>query len=149
MKIAIGSDEKNHLTDFVIDELKRLNFELELFGPLEDDDIQWTDVAEKVANKVASGLCDQGILFCWTGTGCSIAANKVPGIRAALCKDAEIASGARKWNDANILTMSLISTSTEEAKKILDVWFNTFPEEEEKENIEKITEIEKKHSKLS
>ena len=81
MKIAVGSDEKNHLTDFVIDELKKMNFDLELFGPLEDDDIQWTDVSEKVAVRVASGQCDQGILFCWTGTGCSIAANKVPGIR--------------------------------------------------------------------
>ena len=149
MKIAVGSDEKNHLTDFVIDELQKLNHNLELFGPLEEDDIQWTDVAEKVATRVASGHCDQGILFCWTGTGCSIAANKIPGIRAALCKDAEIAEGARKWNDANILTMSLTSTSTEEAKKILDVWFNTFPEDEEKVNIEKITEIEKKYSKHS
>lgn len=147
MKIAVGSDEKNQLTDFVIDELKKMNFDLVLFGPLEEDDIQWTDVAEKVATRVASGQCDQGILFCWTGTGCSIAANKVPGIRAALCKDAEIAEGARKWNDANILTMSLTSTSTEEAKKILDVWFNTFPEDEEKDNIEKISIIEKKYSK--
>ena len=149
MKIAVGSDEKNHLTDFVIVELQKLNHDLELYGPLEEDDIEWTDVAEKVATRVASGQCDQGILFCWTGTGCSIAANKIPGIRAALCKDAEIAEGARKWNDANVLTMSLISTSTDEAKKILDVWFNTFPEEEEKVNIEKITEIEKKYSKHS
>ena len=70
----------------------------------------------------------------------------MPGIRAALCKDSEIASGARKWNDANILALSLISTSEEEAKKILDVWFNTFPEEEERENIGKIAEIEKKYS---
>ncbi|MGI9534183.1 MAG: RpiB/LacA/LacB family sugar-phosphate isomerase [Thermodesulfobacteriota bacterium] len=147
MKIAVGSDEKNHLTDFVIDELKKMNFDLVLYGPLEEDDIQWTDVAEKVATKVASGQCDQGILFCWTGTGCSIAANKVPGIRAALCKDAEIAVGARKWNDANILTMSLTSTSTEEAKKILEVWFTTSPEDEEKVNIEKITKIEDKYSK--
>ncbi|MGI9554038.1 MAG: RpiB/LacA/LacB family sugar-phosphate isomerase [Thermodesulfobacteriota bacterium] len=147
MKIAVGSDEKNHLTDFVIDELKKMNFDLELFGPLEDDDIQWTDVSEKVAVSVASGQCNQGILFCWTGTGCSIAANKVPGIRAALCKDAEIAVGARKWNDANILAMSLTSTSHEEAKKILEVWFTTSPEEEEKVNIEKISKIEDKYSK--
>ena len=147
MKIALGSDEKHKLTDFVIEELKKMNFELELFGPLKNDNIQWTDVSEQVAEAVSRGQCDQGIIFCWTGTGCSIAANKVPGIRAALCKDADIASGARKWNDANILALSLTSTSTEEVKKILDVWFSTFPEEEEKENIEKITRIEEKYSK--
>ena len=147
MKIAIGSDEKNHLTDFIVDKLKKMNLELDLHGPLKDDNIQWTDVAREVAEKVSSKKCSQGILFCWTGTGVSIAANKVPGIRAALCTDAETASGARKWNDANILAMSLRLTSPTVAEEILEAWFSSSPEKEEKENIEKIAKIEQRYSK--
>ena len=147
MRIAVGSDECTHLTDYVVDELKSQGHELELHGPLNDENIQWTDVAEHVAESVKEGSCDQGILFCWTGTGVSIAANKVPGIRAALCADAQTAEGARKWNDANILAMSLRKTSQIVAKEILDAWFNANPEEEEKENIDKVQEIEKKYSK--
>ena len=91
MKIAVGSDERTHLTDFVIDELEKRGIDLELHGPLNGEEIEWTDVAEKVSERVSRGECDQGILFCWTGTGVSIAANKVPGIRAALCGDAKTA----------------------------------------------------------
>ena len=147
MKIAFGSDEKNHLTDFVISELQKQNHELVLHGAIANENIQWTDVAQKVAEKVASGESEQGILCCWTGTGVSIAANKVPGIRAALCVDAITASGARKWNDANILAMSLRTTSNALAEEILDAWFGSSPVDEEKENIEKVKEIEKKYSK--
>ncbi len=147
MKISFGSDEKNQLTDFVISELRKQNHELVLHGAIADENIQWTDVAQKVAEKVASGESEQGILCCWTGTGVSIAANKVPGIRAALCVDAITASGARKWNDANILAMSLRTTSNALAEEILDAWFGSSPEDEEKENIEKVKEIEKKYSK--
>jgi len=145
MKIAVGSDERTHLTDFVIKELKDKGIELELHGPLNEEDIGWTDVAEKVAERVKKGSCDQGILFCWTGTGVSIAANKVPGIRAALCADAKTAEGARKWNDANVLAMSLRMTSQIVAKEILEAWFSASPEEEEKTNIDKVREIEKKY----
>ena len=147
MKIVFGSDEKNHLTDFVISELKKKDHELVLHGPIADEDIEWTDVAMKVAESVASGEGDQGIVCCWTGTGVSIAANKVPGIRAALCSDAETASGARKWNDANILAMSLRKTSNALAGEILEAWFNAVPDKSEKENISKVTEIENKYSK--
>jgi ribose 5-phosphate isomerase B len=147
MKIAVGSDEKTHLTDFVIGELKAKGIELELFGPLVEENIQWTEVAQRVAENVKDGLCDQGILFCWTGTGVSIAANKVPGIRAALCTDAHTAQGARKWNDANVLAISLRTTSQTVAKEILDAWFSAEPEEKEKVNINKVSEIERKYSK--
>ena len=147
MKIAVGSDECTHLTDFVIEELTNRGMELELHGPLNEEDLQWTEVAHKVAQRVKEGSCDQGILFCWTGTGVSIAANKVPGIRAALCADAQTAEGARKWNDANVLAMSLRMTSQIVAKEILDAWFNTSPDEDEKLNINKVQEIEKKYSK--
>ncbi|GBD39218.1 Putative sugar phosphate isomerase YwlF [bacterium HR37] len=146
MKIAVGSDERTYLTDFVIEELRKRGFEVELYGPPAGESIQWAEVAQKVAEKVASGECKQGILFCWTGTGVSIAANKVPGIRAALCTDAETARGARKWNDANILAMSLRLTSPIVAKEILDAWFSTGPEEEERPNIEKVKDIERKYT---
>jgi ribose 5-phosphate isomerase B len=149
MRIAIGSDERTHLTDFVIEELKKKGIELEVYGPPAGEPIQWAEVAQKVAERVARGECDQGILFCWTGTGVSMAANKVPGIRAALCTDAETARGARKWNDANVLAMSLRLTSPTVAKEILDAWFSTSPEEEEKPNIEKVKAIEAKYRRQS
>lgn len=145
MKIAVGSDERTHLTDFVIKELQDRGVHVELHGPLNKEDIEWTDVAEKVAERVKKGSCDQGILFCWTGTGVCIAANKVPGIRAALCADAKTAEGARKWNDANVLALSLRATSQIVAKEILEAWFSASPEEEEKVNIDKVQEIEKKY----
>jgi len=147
MRIAVGSDEKTQLTDFVIEELKSKGVELELFGPLIEEDNQWTEVAQRVAEKIKDGSCEQGILFCWTGTGVSIAANKVPGVRAALCTDAQTAQGARKWNDANVLAMSLRTTSQTVAKEILEAWFNSYPEEEEKANIEKVNKIERKYSR--
>ncbi len=147
MKIAVGSDEKNHLTNFVIEELKKKGFELELHGPLKGDDIQWAEVAQEVGESVSKSKCEQGILFCWTGTGVSMAANKVPGIRAALCFDAETARGARKWNDANILAMSLRLATPTIAKEILDAWFTTTVEDEEIPNIEKVSVIENKYLK--
>ena len=146
MKIAIGSDEKTHLTDFVIRELEKKGIELELHGPLAGESIQWAHVAEKVGESVAKEDCHQGILFCWTGTGVSMAANKIPGVRAALCADAETARGARKWNDANILVMSLRMISPVVAREILEAWFTSSPEKEEIPNIEKVGEIEKKYS---
>jgi len=147
MKIAVGSDERTHLTDSVIEELEKRGIELELLGPLGGEDIEWTDVAEKVSERVRDGKCEQGILFCWTGTGVSIAANKVPGIRAALCADAKTAEGARKWNDANVLAMSLRATSPTLAAEIIDAWLSAVPEDGEIRNIEKISEIERKYNR--
>jgi ribose 5-phosphate isomerase B len=145
MKIAVGSDERTNLTDFVIQELKKRGIELELHGPLIGESIQWAEVAQIVAESVVNGTCDQGILFCWTGTGVSLAANKVPGIRAALCTDAETARGARKWNDANILALSLRLTSPIIAKEIIDAWFSSSLEEQEVPNVEKVKSIEEKY----
>ena len=147
MKIAVGSDERTHLTDFVIEELRKRGIELELHGPLSGKNIQWAEVAQNVAERVSKGNCDQGILFCWTGTGVSMAANKVPGIRAALCADAETARGARKWNDANILAMSLRLTSPIVAKEIIDAWFSASLEKEEATNVEKVKAIEEKYNR--
>ncbi|MBK8986805.1 MAG: RpiB/LacA/LacB family sugar-phosphate isomerase [Chloroflexi bacterium] len=123
MKIAIGSDERAHLTDAVLADLQARGHTPLPFGPLADQPGYWPAVARQVAEAVASGAADEGILFCWTGTGVSLAANKVPGIRAALCDDAETARGARLWNNANILCLSLRRTSEIIAKEILDAWF--------------------------
>lgn len=127
MKLAIGSDEKTLLTDFVVEELKKRGHQVNLFGPLKGEAMGWPDAGERVGLEVSSRRADQGVLFCWTGTGVAIAANKVPGVRAALCWDAEIARGARLWDDANVLAMSLRSTSTAVAKEILDAWFSNSP----------------------
>ena len=125
MKIAIGSDEKCHLTDRVVTLVKERDHTVLLFGPLQAEAQDWPTVAREVAEALASGAADEGILFCWTGTGVSLAANKVPGIRAALCDDAETARGARLWNKANVLCLSIRRTSEVEAKEILDAWFGT------------------------
>ena len=93
----------------------------------------WTKVAIEVAEKVAVGEYRQAVLCCWTGTGISLAANKVKGIRAALCGDAQTAAGARKWNDANILCMSLRATSDEVAREMLDAWFANGPSTDEED----------------
>ncbi len=127
MKLAVGSDEKTFLTDFVVEELRKSGHEVHLFGPLKGEAMGWPDVAEKVALEVSTKRVDQGVLFCWTGTGVTIAANKVPEVRAALCWDAETARGARLWDDANVLAMSLRSTSTAVAKEIMNAWFSSSP----------------------
>jgi RpiB/LacA/LacB family sugar-phosphate isomerase len=145
MKIAVASDEKTHLTDFVVADLQERGHEVILLGPLAGDDLPWTLASEKLAVTVANLEADEGVLFCYTGTGASIAANKVPGIRAALCGDAQTARGARWWNDANVLVMSLRATSTEVAKEILDAWFNESVREAEKPTIAHLAEIEARH----
>jgi ribose 5-phosphate isomerase B len=117
LKIAVGSDEKTVLTDFVVEELKRRGHAVTLSGPLKGEAMGWPDVGEKVGLEVSGGRADQGILFCWTGTGVTIAANEVPRVRAALCWDAETAKGARMWDDANVLAMSLRATSPAVAKR--------------------------------
>lgn len=125
MRLALGSDEKTPLTNFVVEELRKRGHQLSLFGPLQGEAMGWPEVGERVALEVSQRRADQAVVFCWTGTGVTIAANKVPGARAALCWDAETARGARLWDDANVLAMSLRSTSPAIAKEILDSWFST------------------------
>ncbi len=129
MRIAIGSDERTHLTDALIEDLRGRGHEVLPFGPLaeHDADVDWPLVSANVARAVAEGRAEQGIVCCWTGTGASIAANKVPGVRAALCGDPETARGARVWNDANVLALSLRAISEPVAKEILDAWFAAEP----------------------
>ncbi|MFQ5860640.1 MAG: RpiB/LacA/LacB family sugar-phosphate isomerase [Dehalococcoidia bacterium] len=145
MRIAVGSDERTSLTDSVLEELKRRDHEVVLYGALQEgDDPRWPRVAQRVAEQVASAQAQQGILFCWTGTGVSMVANKLPGARAALCDDVETARGARRWNDANILCMSLRRTAPEVAKEVLHAWFSTVElDETELENIEQVKQLDR------
>lgn len=147
MKIAIGSDMKAHLAQVLAEELKKRGHEVDVFGALITTPAPWTKVAIEVAERVAAGEYDQAVLCCWTGTGISLAANKVKGIRAALCGDAQTAAGARKWNDANILCMSLRATSEEVAREMLDAWFANEPstDEEDVACLRYLEEWEAKH----
>lgn len=148
MRIALASDERFTVTAFVEQELRRRGHEVELFGPLQTppaDVSAWPDVAAAVAERVASGGADEGVLFCWTGTGVSIAANKVPGVRAALCADAETARGAKAWNQANVLCLSLRSTTEALAREVLDAWFSATPDPSEAENVDKLRSLDERY----
>src|SRR5919206_2677379 len=132
MRTAIGSDERSELTDALVAELEKRGHEVMAFGPVADqEESDWPLVCSRVAEAVAAGEADQGIVCCWTGTGASIAANKVPGVRAALCGDAETARGARRWNDANVLALSLRATSEPLLAEILDARFDGVPSDDE------------------
>jgi ribose 5-phosphate isomerase B len=131
MRIAVAADERTGVADAVVEELRRRGHDPILHGALTDDERpDWAWASETAARDVADGRADQGIVCCWTGTGASIAANKVTGIRAALCADAETARGARKWNDANVLALSLRTTSEALLEEILDAWFDAQPSQE-------------------
>lgn len=138
MRIVVGSDESTALTDSVTRALGERGHDLALVGPLAGDEIEWADVGRLVGEAVAAGAAESGVVFCWTGTGVSMAANKVRGVRAALCADAETAKGARRWNDANVLVMSLRNTSEVVANEMLDAWFATGPDDSEAANIAKL-----------
>jgi len=138
MRIAVGADDEGAVADVVVDELRGRGHDVTVF-----EREQWPDLARKVAEAVAEGEADQGVLFCWTGTGTSMAANKVPGVRAALAWDPWIAEGARRWNDANILVMSLKRTEPETAKEILDAWLAVeAPDPEEAANIARLADLD-------
>jgi ribose 5-phosphate isomerase B len=138
VRVALGSDERTELTDVVVGDLKQRGHDVVLVGPPRGDDLQWAEVGRRVGELVAGGDADTAVLFCWTGTGASIAANKVAGVRAALCTDAPTASGARRWNDANVLVMGLRLTSPELAREMLDAWFTTAADPDEQVNIDRL-----------
>ena len=145
MRIAVSSDERTGVAEALADELRRRGHEPVLYGALaEGERPDWAWASEAAARAVAEGRADQGVVCCWTGTGASIAANKVPGIRAALCGDARTAEGARRWNDANVLALSLRTTSRAELEEILDAWFaaGASAEDDDRANIAHLAEIE-------
>lgn len=144
-KVSVGSDDKYPIAKFIVEELQKRGYEVIIHGSLKTEKVEpWPDVAKEVAEDVAKGKANTGIVICYTGTGVSIAANKIKGIRAALCYDAQTAKGARLWNDANVLALSGRLTSNQVAKEILDEWFKTKQiDETERKNIEKVKEMDK------
>ncbi len=140
----MAADERTGVAEAIVAELRRRGHEPIVHGALNDDERDdWAWASEAAARDVAEGRAEQGVVACWTGTGASIAANKVAGIRAALCGDAETAKGARKWNDANVLALSLRTTSSAVLEEILDGWFTAGPstEADDRANIEHLDEI--------
>lgn len=128
MRVALASDEATPLTEAIDAWLIEHGHAVERFGALRaGDDDAWSSMARAAGEAVARGACDFGIVCCWSGTGAGIAANKVRGVRAALCFDAVTARAAREWNDANVLALSLRATSVDVAREILDAWFSTAP----------------------
>ena len=121
MRVAFGTDERTPLTD----EIKRLLSEHGADVVVVGEGDPWPEVGRGVGEAVAGGGADRGVVCCWTGTGVSIAANKVPGVRAALCTDAETARGARRWNDANVLALGLRLTSAEVAREMVEAFLST------------------------
>jgi ribose 5-phosphate isomerase B len=145
LRISFGSDERTHLTGFIERELKSRGHQVQTVGPPAGEPLSWADVARTVAERVSTGEADTGVLCCWTGTGVSIAANKVPGVRAALCGDAETARGARAWNDANALCLSLRTTTEALAREVPEAWLSASPDRSETENVEKLKEIDRRY----
>jgi ribose 5-phosphate isomerase B len=144
MRISVAADGRTGVAEAVVAELERRGHEPIVHGALRADERDdWAWASEAAARDVAEGRAEQGIVCCWTGTGASIAANKVPGVRAALCGDAETARGARRWNDANVLALSLRATSAALLGEILDGWFesSSSTDEDDVANIRHVDEI--------
>ncbi|MBV9605822.1 MAG: RpiB/LacA/LacB family sugar-phosphate isomerase [Solirubrobacterales bacterium] len=145
MRIALAADELTGVAAAIPEELRRRGHQPVPHGVyVEAERADWAWASEAAARDVADGRAEQAIVACWTGTGASIAANKVAGVRAALCADAATASGARRWNDANVLALSLRTTSAAELEEILDAWFAGAPSDEasDVENIGHVEAIE-------
>ena len=146
MRIALVSDEPYPVHSTVRDWLAERGHELVPFGSVATgEESPWALAAEQAAEAVARGDCDQGIFFCWTGTGISMAANKVSGIRAALCSDPGQAAGARVWNHANVLCLSNRTLADDLAKEILQVWFDTEPGERGSAGVADLAGVDERH----
>jgi ribose 5-phosphate isomerase B len=144
--VSVAADEPKGIALALLAQLEKRGHEALRHGALaEDERSDWAWAAEAAARDVADGRAQQAVVCCWTGTGASIAANKVGSVRAALCLDAATADGARRFNDANVLALSLRSTSEAELEEILDAWFAASPSEdgEDRENIAHVGEIER------
>ena len=148
MRIAVGSDESTQLTDAVVEDLRQRGHDVTLFGPLEGRSDAWPQVGQDVGAAVAAGEAEQGCSSAGPERECPSRANKVPGIRAALCHDAETARGARIWNHANVLVMSLRATPPVIAREMLDAWFATPPgdDAEDQDCVEQVAQIEARYA---
>jgi ribose 5-phosphate isomerase B len=145
MRVAVAADERSALAQFLIEELLERGHEPLLHGALLDGDrADWAWGSAAAAGDVVAGRAEQAIVCCWTGTGAAIAANKVAGVRAALCADAVTAAGARRWNDANVLALSLRAVGEGVLGEILDAWFATAASAEagDRANVEHLAELD-------
>jgi len=145
MRIAVSSDERTGIAEAVVAKLRERGHEPLPHGALSDTERDdWAWASEAAARDVAEGRAEQAIVCCWTGTGASIAANKVRGVRAALCGDAATAEGAREWNDANVLALSLRTTSEPVLEEILGAWFAAAPspDDDDGANVKHLADIE-------
>jgi len=145
-RVAVGSDIHHAVADAVAEHLEQGGVLVVRCGAVAGPDTPWPEAAEQVARLVAQGAADVGVVCCWTGTGVSIAANKVPGIRAALCADAETARGARRWNDANVLALSLAACTPASVGEIVDAFLETLDvDPQEAANIEGVSALERRY----
>jgi len=141
MKLVVASDERTALTDFVVDWLKSKGHQLILRGILGNPPTdRWVEIGKEAAFMVAEGKVERGILFCWSGTGVCMAANRIKGARAALCWSSEIARLSRKWDNANILCLALVSTKEDQVKEIIDSFLGTEFNEENFNEAHKLDE---------
>ena len=134
MRIAFATDEVTPVTDAVKAHLAERGHDVVVVAEAEP----WPEVGRGVGEAVASGHAERGVVCCWTGTGVAMAATKVPGVRAALCTDAETARGARRWNDANVLAMGLRLTSEVVAAEVLDAFLTTQADADEQPAIARV-----------
>lgn len=149
MKIALASDEYYPFHQDIIQMLYSLDYQVDLFGACASHrEESWVDVARKASQAVINGSCNEGIFLCWTGTGISMAANKVPGIRAALCTTPEAARGARLWNHANVLVLSNQLMTRETATEILKAWFEPYDREKGLEGAQNLIELDRHFRKM-
>ena len=145
MRIAVAADERVGVAEAVAEELRERGHEPVLHGALAEGEREdWAWASEAADRDVAEWRAEQAVVCCWTGTGASIAANKVSGVRAALCGDAATAEGARRWNDANVLALSLRTTSQAELREILEAWFSGEPsgDSDDRANVAHVSELE-------
>jgi ribose 5-phosphate isomerase B len=146
MTIAVGSDHAGfHLKQEVAEALRKEGHEVLDVGTQSTAPVDYPDFAEALGLAVRDGRAEKGVLICGSGVGAAVAANKVPGVRAALCADAETARGARRWNDANVLALSLRTTSEAVLGEILDAWFAAGPSPDagDAANVEHLAAIER------
>jgi len=134
VRIAFGTDEVTAVTESIVSGLRAAGHTVTVLAAGEP----WPEVGRRVGTAVAAGSADRGVVCCWTGTGVSIAANKVPGVRAALCTDADTARGARRWNDANVLAVGLRLTSAQVAGELLEAFLGTEPDPGERDVVARV-----------
>ena len=146
MRIALCSDEPYPVHELIKSLLKERSHQIVPFGSVASGHEEpWANVTEQAALAVSSGQCEEGIFFCWTGTGACMTANKVPGVRAALCNDPGTAAGARIWNHANVLCLSNRLLSQDMAKEILAAWFDTQPGDQGDAGVDYLIQVERRH----